>query len=48
MTGTPHKNIIGLTKPRLRWVGHIARMGEERRIKGSGGKTWEKETTWKS
>jgi hypothetical protein len=31
---------------RMRWVGHVARMGgDERRIQGFGGKTWREETT---
>jgi hypothetical protein len=32
-------NIVRVMKSRMRWVGHVARMGEERRIKGFGGKT---------
>jgi len=31
---------------RMRWVGHVAHMGE-RCIQGFGGETWGKETTWK-
>ena len=29
----------------MRWVGHVARMGEERRVQGFGGETWGKETS---
>jgi hypothetical protein len=32
--------IVGVIKPRrMRWAGHVARMGEERRIQGFGGET---------
>jgi hypothetical protein len=33
---------------RMRWAGHIARMGEERKVQGFGGKAGGKETTWKT
>jgi len=34
---------------RMRWAGHVARMGgEERCIQGFGGETCGKETTWKT
>jgi hypothetical protein len=35
---------------RMRWAGHVARMGEERkvRLQGFGGKARRKETTWKT
>jgi len=29
----------------MRWAGHVARMGEERGVKGLGGETGGKETT---
>jgi len=33
-------NIVRVIKSRrMRWMGHIARMGDERRIQGSGGET---------
>ena len=33
-------NIVRVVKPRrMRWTGHVARMGEERRIQGFGGET---------
>jgi hypothetical protein len=32
---------------RMRWAGHVARMGEEN-VQGFGGKTRKKETTWKT
>ena len=33
-------NIFRLIKSRrMRWTGHVARMGEERRIQGFGGET---------
>jgi hypothetical protein len=42
-------NIIRVIKSRrLRWAGHVARMGEKRCIQGSSGETWGKETTWKT
>jgi len=28
---------------RMRWVGHMACMGEEKRIQGFGGNTWKKD-----
>jgi hypothetical protein len=31
---------------RLRWAGHVARMGERRCIQGFSGETSGKETTW--
>jgi hypothetical protein len=31
--------IIWVTKSRMRWTGHAARMGEDRCIQGSGGET---------
>jgi hypothetical protein len=33
---------------RLRWAGHVARMGEEIKVQGFGGKARRKETTWKT
>jgi hypothetical protein len=34
---------------RMRWAGHVARMGEEREsVQGFGGKARRKETTWKT
>ena len=42
-------NSIRVIKPRrMRWAGHVARMGEGRCIKGFGGETWGKEITWKT
>jgi len=32
---------------RMRWAGHVARMGEES-VQGFGGKARRKETTWKT
>jgi hypothetical protein len=32
----------------MRWAGHVARMGEKRKIIDYGGKTREKETTRKT
>jgi hypothetical protein len=34
-------------KIRMRWAGHVARMGE-RRIQDFGGENWGKETTWET
>jgi hypothetical protein len=33
---------------RMRWAGHVARMGEERKVQGFGVKARRKETTWKT
>jgi hypothetical protein len=35
---------------RMRWAGHVARMGggREKRVEGFGGKARRKETTWKT
>jgi hypothetical protein len=33
---------------RMRWMGHVARMGEERKVQGFGGKARRKKTTWKT
>jgi hypothetical protein len=33
---------------RMRWAGHVARMGEKRNVQGFGGKARRKETTWKT
>jgi len=42
-------NIIWVIKSRwMRWVGHVARLGEERCIQDFDGETWGKETTWKT
>ena len=39
-------NIVRVIKSkRMRWAGHVARMGEERRCIGSFGETGRKETT---
>jgi hypothetical protein len=41
-------NVIRQIKSRkIRWVGHVARMGEER-VWGFDGKARRKETTWKT
>jgi hypothetical protein len=40
-------NIRQIKSRRLRWAGHMARMGEERGVKGFGGKALRKETTRK-
>jgi len=32
-------NIVRVIKSRMRWVGHVARMGRGRRIEGFGGET---------
>jgi hypothetical protein len=33
---------------RMRWAGHVARMGEEKTVQGFGGKAHRKETTRKT
>ena len=39
-------NIVRVIKSRrMRWAGHVARMGEERGVKGLAGETRWKETT---
>ena len=40
-------NIVRVVKSRrMRWAGHVARMGEGmKRVQGFGGETWGKETT---
>jgi len=41
-------NVIQVIKSgRMRWAGHVARIGE-RYIQGFGGETWGKETIWKT
>jgi len=41
-------NIVRVIKSRrMRWAGHVARIGE-RRIQGFGGETGGKETTWEA
>ena len=44
MICTPHPIVFGVIKSRrMRWVWHVARMGEEeRRIQGFGGETWKR------
>ena len=32
-------NIVRVTKSRIRWAGHVAHMGKERRIRGFGEET---------
>jgi len=42
-------NIVRVIKSRrMRWAGHVARMGEERGVQGLGGETGGKETTGKT
>jgi hypothetical protein len=42
-------NIIKQIKSRMRWAGHVARMGEEESVQDFGGKSRKKkETTWKT
>jgi hypothetical protein len=42
-------NIIREIKSRrMRWAGHVARMGEDKNLEGFGGKAQRKETTWKT
>jgi hypothetical protein len=42
-------DIVRQTKSRrMRWAGHVARMGEGRNANGFGGKARRKETTWKT
>jgi hypothetical protein len=42
-------NSVVIKSRRMRWAGHVARMGvEERRTQGFGGEIWWKETTWKT
>ena len=42
-------NIVRVIKwRRMRWAGHVARMGEEREYKVLGGETGGKETTWET
>jgi hypothetical protein len=40
-------NIIRQIKSRMRWAGHVVRMGEEC-VQGFDGKARRKETTWKA
>ena len=40
-------NTVRAIKSRIRWAGHVARMGE-RSIQAFGGETWGKETTWET
>jgi hypothetical protein len=45
----PFPNIITQIKARrMRWVGHVACMGEERKVQGFRRKARRKETTWKT
>jgi len=41
-------NIIRVIKSRIRWAGHVARKGEERRIQGFRGENRGKKTTWET
>ena len=42
-------NTVRVVKPRMRWAGHVARMGgEKRRIPCFGGETRGKQTTWET
>jgi hypothetical protein len=36
-------NIVCVIKSRMRWAGHVARMGREETLQGFGGETWVKE-----
>jgi hypothetical protein len=41
------QNVIRHMKPRrMRWVGHVARMAEEKIVQGFGGKAQRKEISW--
>ena len=40
--------VLAIKSRRMRWGGHVARMGEEKCIQSSGGETWGKETAWKT
>jgi hypothetical protein len=37
-----------LNSKKLRWAGDVARIGEKGCIQGFDGKTWGKNTTWKT
>jgi hypothetical protein len=41
-------NIRQIRSRRMRWAGHVARMGGERSVQGLGGKARNKETTGKT
>ena len=44
-----YSTIVRVIKSRrMRWAGHVARMGEERGRIGSGGETGGKETAWET
>jgi hypothetical protein len=43
----PHVIIRQIKSKRMRWAGHVARMGEES-VQGAGGKARRKETTRKT
>jgi hypothetical protein len=44
-----HPNIIWVIKLKsMKWVGHEAHMEERKCIKGFGGETCEKDSTWKT
>jgi hypothetical protein len=49
MICTPSPSVIGIIKSRrIRWAGHVARMGEEERILIIGRKAKRRETTGKT
>ena len=48
ITAEGDSNVIQMIETRkLRWAGHVARMGEMC-VQGFSGETWGKETTWKT
>ena len=49
MIGNPHQILYGCSNlRRMRWEGHVARMGDNRFIQGFGRETLGKEATWKT
>ena len=42
-------NVFRVIKSRrMRWAGHVVRIGDEGCIQDFGGETWGKETTWQT